>query len=66
MRVGRFNYHGDFKDNKISGYGAMTIEDGRIYKGNFMNGFFHGTGELIEKDGSTKIGQFNRGNYIRN
>ena len=35
----------------MTGYGVMTYDDGRSYKGEFLNGKFSGKGEYTLKNG---------------
>ena len=35
----------------MTGKGRMKMNDGRFYKGEFLDGKFHGYGELFDTDG---------------
>ena len=35
----------------MTGYGVMIFDDGREYKGDFVNGKFNGEGQLTLKNG---------------
>lgn len=44
----------------------MKFADGRYYKGQFLDGKFHGIGELTTIDGTVKKGTFNNGTLEKN
>lgn len=43
-------YEGDFKENKMSGFGRFDYGDGKVYEGEFLNGKQHGTGFYTSGD----------------
>lgn len=48
-------------ENVKNGYGSYTYTDGRVYRGNFKNGKFHGSGTLYFTDGSKLVGKWVKG-----
>ena len=42
----RIKYLEKFENDKRDGYGEYKFKDGRIYKGNWKNGFQHGEGQF--------------------
>lgn len=52
-------YEGAFKQSKFEGYGEYFINGQLIYQGDFVKGYYHGTGNLYDKDGeAVHSGQF--------
>ncbi|MDN3676949.1 TIR domain-containing protein [Flavobacterium paronense] len=51
---------GNFKDDKLNGYGILTSKDYN-YKGFFKDNKFNGKGTLISKDGDSYTGNFKNG-----
>ena len=55
-------------DNKFNGYGELYFNEGQWkgdrYKGEFLEGFFHGQGEYHHANGSWYQGEFQNGKYI--
>ena len=50
-------YEGDWsKEGKKHGIGRITFNDGSMYEGRFMNGFFSGYGTLRLADGTVYTG----------
>lgn len=37
-------YEGELKDNKVSGYGKLTLFNGNVFEGNFVDGELNGYG----------------------
>ena len=55
-----YNYFGEFLENKFDGKGKITYEGHDLYnyyEGNFSEGYKHGSGNLIYKDGSCYKGK---------
>ena len=50
---------GEYQNGKRNGYGIYTWPTGKKYMGQFKNNNFHGEGELVYSDGSTRKGTFN-------
>jgi len=51
-------YDGEWKNDKINGYGCLHMPDGSEYKGNFVSGKFNGEGSYTWQDGSNYTGPF--------
>lgn len=51
-------YIGEFKNNRVNGYGEFKGNDGRYYKGCWFNRQWHGVGETKWQDGSFCVGEF--------
>ena len=51
-------YVGDFKNNKMHGYGEETWSDGRKYKGQYRNSKKDGEGTFIWTDGNMYKGEW--------
>ena len=45
-------YSGEFRNGKYDGYGTCTFEDSKVYSGFWNQGKAHGTGKLVEADGT--------------
>ena len=45
-------------DNKISGYGMYTWNDGRVYEGNWVDNQMHGVGTFTWTDGRKYEGSY--------
>ena len=45
-------YSGEFRNGKYDGYGTCTFEDSKVYTGYWKQGKAHGTGKLVEADGT--------------
>lgn len=43
----------------------LTYEDGRAYRGNFVNGQKHGTGEELLPDGAKRVGVWDNGKFSK-
>jgi len=56
--VGKFKYHGEYQNGKMSGFGMIAYPDGRVYEGQFINDENHGMGKLTLPNGTTKTGRF--------
>ena len=54
-------YFGQIKDSKRHGEGEFKFNDGRIYKGTWLNDLQNGKGEMISADKSNYIGDWNNG-----
>ncbi|WP_442947531.1 protein kinase domain-containing protein [Nostoc sp.] len=52
----KYNYVGQFVNDKFEGLGKITWKDGKEYRGNFKAGNCEGKGILIFADGSSKSG----------
>jgi len=50
-----------WQDNKPFGYGILRSHLGDVYEGTFRNGYKHGTGVEVFKDGGSYIGNFRCG-----
>ena len=46
-----------------NGTGRLTGSDGRVYEGQFRNGYLWGTGTLTSPDGTVYKGQFVNGRF---
>eukprot|EP00929_Paragymnodinium_shiwhaense_P055298 TRINITY_DN27714_c0_g1_i1.p1 TRINITY_DN27714_c0_g1~~TRINITY_DN27714_c0_g1_i1.p1 ORF type:complete len:2367 (+),score=544.21 TRINITY_DN27714_c0_g1_i1:922-7101(+) len=57
------SYTGQWKMQERDGYGEYKNKDGETYKGQFKEGWFHGTGELANKaeDERRYVGEFVKG-----
>ncbi|XP_013383908.1 MORN repeat-containing protein 2-like [Lingula anatina] len=51
-------YHGEWKDDKMTGKGRLEHPSGAIYEGDFVNNQFHGTGRYTWPNGSFYEGPF--------
>jgi len=51
-------YHGTWKQDKMTGWGKMIYSTGAEYRGEFVNGLYHGKGVLTWHDGITYSGMF--------
>ena len=49
-------YEGDFKNNKIEGYGVWNWPNGDVYEGNFLEGKYDGFGKEKLINGETYEG----------
>ena len=60
----RFNngdvYEGKWIDSHAHGDGTFTSSNGLVYKGQFRNGFFSGSGKLIYTNNTTYEGQWSK------
>ena len=56
----KFNYDGDWKNDKYDGFGAL-FDHGEKYTGNFKNGKFHGKGTFYKTNGEILEGEFFEG-----
>jgi len=56
-----FHYSGMWSNNKPYGYGILRSHLGDVYEGIFRNGYKHGTGVEVYKDGGSYIGNFRDG-----
>eukprot|EP00796_Vickermania_ingenoplastis_P011865 gene11865-8153_t len=54
-------YEGEFRNDKKEGHGVETNMDGDVYEGSFVDGYMHGRGTYTWANGSTYVGEFNRG-----
>eukprot|EP01034_Spumella_vulgaris_P025322 gene25322-31766_t len=43
-------FEGTLKDGLMSGEGVLTLKNGDLYRGSFLNGKYHGPGELRHKE----------------
>ena len=57
----KFNYDGDWKNDKYEGFGAL-YDHGEKYTGDFKNGKFHGMGSFYKSNGDILEGDFLEGN----
>ena len=65
----KYNYIGEFLENKFDGKGKITYEGHDLYnyyEGNFSEGYKHGSGNLVYKDGSCYKGNFDKNNFEGN
>jgi len=53
--------YGEFKDDVVNGLGTFEWNDGRVYKGEFVNSRFHGEGEIVLKNGNVLRGSWKDG-----
>ncbi len=51
-------YIGEFKNDRMDGFGTYNYADGGMYKGGFKEDKRHGSGELKLADGSFYVGNF--------
>ena len=56
-------YEGEFKNNKMHGYGKIFFKDGSIYQGNFKNNHRDGTGISRNKDRSQQRVIYQNGKF---
>jgi len=56
--VGKFKYHGEYQNGKMSGIGVLTYPNGSVYEGQLKNDKMDGMGKLTLPDGTTTIGRF--------
>lgn len=56
--VGRFKYHGEYQNGKMSGFGVKAYPDGSLYEGQFKNDEIYGMGKSTLPDGTTQTGRF--------
>ena len=57
----QFHYSGMWSNNKPWGYGILKSHIGDVYEGLFHNGFKHGTGVEVFKNGGSYIGNYRDG-----
>ena len=57
----KFNYDGDWKNDKYEGFGTL-YDHGEKYTGDFKNGKFHGMGSFYKSNGDILEGDFLEGN----
>ena len=57
----KFNYDGDWKNDKYEGFGTL-YDHGEKYTGDFKNGKFHGMGSFYKLNGDILEGDFFEGN----
>ena len=55
------SYEGEFKDDKLTGYGCYKWNNNHIYNGQFLNGNMNGIGYYTWPEGG-----YYKGNYINN
>ena len=60
----KFNYEGDWINDKFEGFGALFNQDEK-YNGNFKEGKYDGEGNLYKKNGDCYSGEFLRGNLLK-
>nr|XP_034966922.1 MORN repeat-containing protein 2 isoform X1 [Zootoca vivipara] len=51
-------YQGNWKNDKMNGFGKLEHPSGAVYEGEFFNNMFHGTGTYIFTNGAKYTGQF--------
>jgi len=51
-------YEGWFEEDKISGNGVYSFQDGSVYVGDMVDGIVHGNGRMTWPDGSVYEGSF--------
>ncbi|XP_053239506.1 MORN repeat-containing protein 2 isoform X1 [Podarcis raffonei] len=51
-------YQGNWKNDKMNGFGRLEHPSGAVYEGEFYNNMFHGTGTYIFTNGAKYTGQF--------
>lgn len=54
-------YEGQFDNDRRSGYGCQTYQNGDRYKGQWVNGKRHGKGRLVHASGDVFEGTFYNG-----
>ena len=59
----KYNYFGEFKNNKFHGKGKIIYDDHTTYEGNFSEGYFEGEGNLLFVDGSYYKGSFEKNKF---
>ena len=55
---GEMKYIGQFKKDRMHGYGTQTDTDGSVYVGEWKRGSRHGQGNQLYKNGARYIGQW--------
>jgi len=51
-------YVGEWKDDKMNGFGSYTYTNGDVYEGEFLEGMHNGTGKYLFTDGSRYEGDW--------
>lgn len=62
---GKLVYKGGYFMDRKQGYGEMTKSNGEVYKGEWMQGERHGKGILVNRDGSTVEGIWDKGKLVQ-
>ena len=52
------SYDGDWKEDKMEGYGVYHYSNGEIYEGNWVNNMHHGQGTYKFTNGTSYIGEW--------
>ncbi len=60
-KVLRYEYEGEYKDDKKQGHGVFKWPSGSVYQGGFKNEFRHGFGIMIWMDGTVYEGLWKKG-----
>jgi len=51
--------------NNMQGKGKLTLADGRVYEGDFMNNVIHGKGKMTYPTGLVEEGDWIDGEMVR-
>lgn len=57
----KYEYEGNYKDDKKDGYGVFRWPSGSWFEGHFKNDYRHGFGIMHWIDGTSYEGQWNNG-----
>ena len=57
-------YEGQFKNNKLHGFGRWMQSDGDCYIGQWKDGMRHGFGKKIKFNGEVEEGLFEEGRWF--
>ena len=57
-------YEGEFKDDKMNGYGIYTFVDGEQYKGEFKDDNMNGQGVLTYQNGNCYKGEWKNNQFL--
>jgi len=57
------SYQGDFKEDRLEGYGKINYRNGDHYTGDWKNNKAHGNGKYVFHDGDRYIGKFVAGKF---
>lgn len=57
-QYGQEYYEGDWKSDKMEGYGIYNYSNGDVYEGQWLDNMHHGTGKMYFTDGSRYEGEW--------
>jgi hypothetical protein len=57
-QYGQEFYEGDWKNDKMEGYGIYNYSNGDVYEGQWLDNMHHGTGKMYFTDGSRYEGEW--------